>query len=97
MSQFASTPILSLVIPCYNEEGNLRELHKAIHASVDPLGVEYEIVITDDCSKDSSWTILKELAATDPRMRVQKLNRNSIFLACSTSDISPTAATCCTA
>lgn len=70
-------PVLSLVIPCYNEEGNLRELHKAIHASVDPLGVEYEIVITDDCSKDGSWTILKELAAADPRMRVQKLNRNS--------------------
>ncbi len=70
-------PILSLVIPCYNEEGNLRELHKAIRASVDQLGVEYEIVITDDCSKDGSWTILKELAAADPRMRVQKLNRNS--------------------
>lgn len=71
------TPELSLVIPCYNEEGNLRELVKAIRAALDPLQVTYEVVITDDCSRDGSWAILKELAATDPRIRVQKLNRNS--------------------
>src|SRR2546425_11469253 len=70
-------PELSLVIPCYNEEGNLRELIKAIRDAVDPLKLSYEVVITDDCSRDSSWTILKEFAAGDLRIRVQKLNRNS--------------------
>ena len=64
-------PEISLVIPCYNEEGNLRELIKAIRESVDPLKIAYEVVITDDCSKDKSWEILKELAASDPRIRVQ--------------------------
>jgi len=68
---------LSLVIPCFNEEGNLRELHQAIHGAVDPLGVSYEIVITDDCSRDRSWEILRELAASDPLLRVQRLTRNS--------------------
>ena len=69
-------PEISLVIPCYNEEGNLRELVKAIRESVDPLNISYEVVITDDCSKDKSWEILKELAASDPRIRVQKFAFN---------------------
>jgi glycosyltransferase involved in cell wall biosynthesis len=69
-------PEISLVIPCYNEEGNLRELIKAIRASVDPLMLSYEVVITDDCSKDKSWEILKELAAGDSRIRVQRFAFN---------------------
>jgi glycosyltransferase involved in cell wall biosynthesis len=69
-------PTLSLVIPCYNEEGNLPHLIKAVRESVDPTGVSYEVVITDDCSKDNSWKILKELAASDPRIRVQKFAYN---------------------
>ena len=69
-------PEISLVIPCYNEEGNLRELVKAIRESVEPLKISYEVVITDDCSKDKSWEILKELARSDPRIRVQKFALN---------------------
>ncbi len=69
-------PTLSLVIPCYNEEGNLPALWKAIRESVDPLGVSYEVVITDDCSKDGSWALLRKMAA-DPRVRVQRLASNS--------------------
>src|SRR5450759_2587276 len=71
-----NTPEISLVIPCYNEEGNLRELVKAIRTAVEPLKVSYEIVITDDCSKDKSWEILQELAAGDPRIRLQKFAFN---------------------
>jgi glycosyltransferase involved in cell wall biosynthesis len=63
------TPELSFVIPCYNEQDNLRALVKAIADSVAPLQRTYEIVITDDCSKDNSWNVLKELAAADPRIR----------------------------
>jgi glycosyltransferase involved in cell wall biosynthesis len=69
-------PEISLVIPCYNEEGNLRELIAAIRKSVDPLKITYEVVITDDCSKDNSWKILKDLATEDPRIRVQKFAFN---------------------
>src|SRR5437879_13045596 len=67
-----SPPTLSLVIPCYNEEGNLHPLIAAIREAVDKLNVVYEVVITDDCSKDNSWEILNELAASDPRIRVQR-------------------------
>ncbi|MGA2864228.1 MAG: glycosyltransferase family 2 protein [Verrucomicrobiota bacterium] len=69
-------PALSLVIPCYNEEGNLRPLIAAIREAVGPLGLPYEVVITDDCSSDKSWAILKELAGGDARIRVQRLARN---------------------
>src|ERR1700677_721763 len=68
--------VISLVIPCYNEEGNLRELIRAVRATVEPLQIPYEVVITDDCSKDKSWEILKELAAGDPRIRVQRFASN---------------------
>ena len=69
-------PEISLVIPCYNEQDNLRALMQAIHESVDPLKISYEIVITDDCSKDKSWEILQELAAGDPRLRPQRFAFN---------------------
>ena len=69
-------PELSLVIPCYNEAGNLRPLVSSIHKAVDPLGVDYEIVVTDDCSTDGSWAVLKELAAADRRVRVQRFEFN---------------------
>ena len=72
----ASTPAISLVIPCYNEQDNLRPLIAAIRAAVDPLKLSYEIVITDDCSNDKSWEILKELAASDPRIRAQRFAFN---------------------
>ena len=66
-------PELSLVIPCYNEQENLRALLAAIRAAADPLALAYEVVITDDCSGDKSWEILKELAAEDRRVRAQRL------------------------
>jgi glycosyltransferase involved in cell wall biosynthesis len=62
---------LSLVIPCHNEEKNLQPLLWAIHETLDPLGLDYEVVITDDCSTDNSWSVLKEIAASDPRLRIQ--------------------------
>jgi glycosyltransferase involved in cell wall biosynthesis len=71
-----SVPTLSLVIPCYNEEGSLHALTTAIREAVEPLKIDYEVVITDDCSKDKSWEILKQLAAKDPRIRVQRFAFN---------------------
>jgi dolichol-phosphate mannosyltransferase len=71
-----TTPELSVVIPCHNESENLRPLLAAIHAAVDPSGVDYEVVITDDCSMDDSWRVLQEMAASDPRLRGQRFKFN---------------------
>lgn len=72
-----STPQLSFVIPCHNEEANLRPLVAVIREAVEPLKLTYEIVITDDRSTDNSWAVLKELAASDARVRAQRFARNS--------------------
>jgi dolichol-phosphate mannosyltransferase len=71
-----NAPEISLVIPCHNEQENLRPLLSAIHAAMDPLDLNYEVVITDDCSTDNSWNLLKELAANDPRLRIQRFKFN---------------------
>jgi glycosyltransferase involved in cell wall biosynthesis len=70
-------PELSFVIPCHNEETNLRPLVAAIRDAVQPLNLAYEIVITDDCSTDNSWKVLQELAAADSRVRGQRFARNA--------------------
>ena len=67
---------LSLVIPCHDEEKNLQPLLAAIHATLDPLSLDYEVVVRDDCSTDNSWSVLKQLAASDPRLRVQRFKSN---------------------
>ena len=67
---------VSFVLPCHDEEGNLRALVAEIHRAVTPLGLEYEIVITDDASSDGSWALLRALAADDPRLRAQRFARN---------------------
>lgn len=72
----SARPTLSLVIPCYNEAGNLRPLVAAIREALAPLDVTYEVVITDDCSSDGSWEILKQLASSMPNLRAQRLAFN---------------------
>ena len=72
----ASALQLSFVIPCHNEEANLRPLVAAIREAVEPLKLSFEIVITDDCSTDSSWSTLKALASGVPRIRGQRFAFN---------------------
>ena len=70
------TPELSFVIPCHNEQDNLRPLVQALREVSDRLQRSFEIVITDDCSNDQSWSVLRELAAADPRVRAQRFAFN---------------------
>jgi undecaprenyl-phosphate 4-deoxy-4-formamido-L-arabinose transferase len=59
----STPPAISVVIPVHNEEGNLRELHRRLLASLAPIGQSFEIVYVDDGSTDRSLSILRELAA----------------------------------
>jgi dolichol-phosphate mannosyltransferase len=72
----ADTPELSFVIPCHNEQENLRPLVQAIRSAVEGMNRSFEIVVTDDCSSDQSWSVLKELAAADPRVRALRFAFN---------------------
>jgi glycosyltransferase involved in cell wall biosynthesis len=67
---------LSIVIPIYNEEENVRLLVAELHAALDPLGVDYELVCVDDGSSDASFDILKELAQEDAHLVLCQFRRN---------------------
>ena len=67
---------ISVVIPVYNEEESLRELHRQL-GEVAPLArSESEIIFVDDGSTDGSWNIISDLAAEDPRVRGIRFRRN---------------------
>jgi dolichol-phosphate mannosyltransferase len=68
---------LSVVIPVYNEEGNLEPLHERLRATLSGLGITYELLFIDDGSKDRSPAILRRLAAADDHVRVITFERNA--------------------
>lgn len=67
---------LSVVLPVFNEEGNLPELHRRLTATLGQLVGSYEILFVDDGSRDRSWAIIGELAQRDRRVRGLRFSRN---------------------
>jgi glycosyltransferase involved in cell wall biosynthesis len=67
---------LSIVIPVYNEEENVRILHKKIHEALDHLKGAYEVIFVDDGSTDSTLSILEEIQEKDSQVVVLSLRRN---------------------
>jgi glycosyltransferase involved in cell wall biosynthesis len=69
--------MLSIVVPCFNEEACLGALHERLGASArTAVGEDYEIVLVNDGSRDSSWPIMQKLAAEDPHVVAINLSRN---------------------
>lgn len=67
---------LSVVIPVYNEQENIRLLYEKLKESLDPLNIEYEILFIDDGSTDRTLSILEEIQAKDNKLVVLSLRRN---------------------
>ncbi|HEX8256003.1 MAG TPA: glycosyltransferase family 2 protein [Allosphingosinicella sp.] len=68
---------LSIVIPCYNEEACLPELHRRVSAAARAAaGASYEIVLVNDGSRDRSWAAMQDLARQDDRVVAINLSRN---------------------
>jgi glycosyltransferase involved in cell wall biosynthesis len=72
----STPPVLSIIVPLYNEEDSIRPLHQAIVTAVDPLGVTYEMVFVNDGSKDRTLELATDIARSDPRVRVVQFRRN---------------------
>ncbi len=70
------TPYISIVIPVYNEEGNLDNLFGRLYPVMQGIGKPFEIIFTDDGSRDRSLEMLKGLAASHPEVRVVEFNGN---------------------
>ncbi len=68
---------LSIIVPVYNEQESLRLLYQAACDAVSSLGLQWELVLVDDGSRDDSPKIEEELALVDPtHVRVIQLRRN---------------------
>ncbi len=67
---------LSIVIPVYNEEDNLKLLHDKLTATLNSMSGEYEIIFIDDGSIDNSFSCLQQLAHQDDKVKVIELTRN---------------------
>ena len=67
---------LSVVIPVYNEEGNIEKLYGELTAALEDIGRDYEIIAINDGSTDRSYQGLNALQARDPRWHVIHFRRN---------------------
>jgi polyisoprenyl-phosphate glycosyltransferase len=71
-------PLISLVVPVYNEELNIGPFHEAVLQAIAPLEDEFafEFVFTDNHSEDNTFAELSALAQRDSRVRVFRFSRN---------------------
>lgn len=75
-------PLLTIVVPCYNEEDVLHETSKRLKGVINDLindkdlSAKSHILFVDDGSKDQTWSIIKQLNDTDPLFEGLKLARN---------------------
>jgi dolichol-phosphate mannosyltransferase len=73
-------PVLSLVLPIFNEEAIIPELDRRLRLFFDdigePVGQSWEVIFVNDGSRDRSLELLKEMAAREPRYKVLSFARN---------------------
>lgn len=67
---------LTVVIPIYNEEGNIERLHKELTEALTAIGRDYEIIAINDGSQDRSYQMLNAVQARDERWHVIHFRRN---------------------
>ena len=69
-------PTLSLVIPAYNEQGNLDKLYSELVGVLSQLDLSWEVLLVDDGSKDGTWSDIARLHQIDHRVLGFRLSRN---------------------
>ncbi|MDP3841353.1 MAG: poly-beta-1,6-N-acetyl-D-glucosamine synthase [Oxalobacteraceae bacterium] len=73
LAQLKATPLVSIVVPCFNEEENIREVVDALSKLNYP---SLEIICVNDGSKDKTGAILDDLMASYPTLRVIHQEKN---------------------
>jgi dolichol-phosphate mannosyltransferase len=69
--------LLSVIVPCFNEEAVLWETHRRLTSVLDGLNpITYEVIYVDDGSRDRTAEMLREFQSSDARVRVVLLSRN---------------------
>jgi dolichol-phosphate mannosyltransferase len=74
-------PVLSVVVPTFNERDNVRKLYDKLEAALN--GIAWEVVYVDDNSPDGTWEVVRELAQQDSRVRcIRRIGRRGLSGAC---------------
>ncbi len=69
--------LLSVVVPCFNEEAVIRETHRGLVAALEKVPeLDFELIYVDDGSRDATLKLLRGLQRRDERVRVLALSRN---------------------
>lgn len=72
-------PLISIVVPVYNEEDVLEELYRRMSISMNDFGDSWELILVDDGSADGSAKIIQQLHESDPRVKGISFSRNFGF------------------
>ena len=67
---------VSIVIPVFNAEQTIAELCAEIGEELRDVTTDYEVILVEDCSRDNSWKVIEEIAASNERVRGVRLGRN---------------------
>src|SRR5262249_20237752 len=79
--QARGLPVLSVVVPTFNERDNVSKLYRKLEATLD--GVAWEVLFVDDNSPDATWDVVRELARQDSRVRcIRRIGRRGLSGAC---------------
>lgn len=70
------SPLISVVIPLYNEAANLPAFLSDVKAALDKTGFPFELILIDDGSPDNTWKVVSDEAGTLPAIRAVRLSRN---------------------
>lgn len=82
---------LSVIVPCYNEAGNVVEMVRRLDAAL--ADISWEVIFVDDDSPDGTAAIAKALAAQDPRVRcLRRVGRRGLASACTEGMLASAAA-----
>ena len=68
--------LLSIVVPVYNEEDNIRKFYTTVKEVLQTLDYDHEIIFVDDGSSDDSAAMLRYIGKEDPKVKVLLLARN---------------------
>ncbi len=68
--------LISIIVPVYNEAGNIGDLYRELTKTLKPLHYDYELLFVDDGSQDDSVARLNKLAGSDKSIRIIELSRN---------------------
>ena len=76
MNENASRPpTISVVVPVHCEAAILSTALREIGAALEPLALDYEIIVIDDGSTDATWSVVAQCAASERRLRAIRLSR----------------------